>query len=531
MEELVQAEALVIGCGIAGGVAALRLADAGVPVLMLTRAKEPEDSNTYHAQGGIIYKGKGDTPELLVKDIQRAGAGVCNPNAAGILAKEGPRLIEEVLMDRCGVEFDRDENGELMLALEGGHSIPRIVHTKDATGRTIALSVLKALGKHPNVRMLPGHTAVDLLTTTHQSKNRLTRAYDPPRCLGAYALDQDLGTVKRVLAKNTILATGGVGRLFLWTTNPIGARGDGLAMAIRAGARTAHNEFVQFHPTTLYHPKSPGYLISEAVRGAGARLLSDKGEAFMERYEPKWKDLAPRDVVARAIHEEMLQSGSPCVWLDLAGVMPARDILEKFPNIHAKCLELGIDISQKPIPVVPAAHYHCGGVLADGEGMTSLEGLYAVGEVSCTGLHGANRLASTSLLEGLVWGHRAAGKILETRAAQSLVYEGEIPPWEETGLYQTDAALIAQDLSVIRHILWNYVGLVRTAPRLERAQRELSHLESEIERFYRKSKLTDGLIGLRNAVGAAKAIAQAAWENKSSIGCHFRADYKAPQKP
>jgi L-aspartate oxidase len=265
-------------------------------------------------------------------------------------------------------------------------------------------------------------------------------------------------------------------------------------------------------------------LISEAVRGAGARLLNDKGEAFMTRHAPVWKDLAPRDVVARAIHEEMLHSDSPCVWLDLAGALPEKTILEKFPNIHAKCLELGIDIAQKPIPVVPAAHYHCGGVLADGAGMTSLEGLYAVGEVACTGLHGANRLASTSLLEGLIWGYKAAGKILETIRAQSQPSQEEIPPWEETGLYKTDAALIAQDLSVIRHILWNYVGLVRTAPRLERAQRELSHLETEIERFYRKSKLTDGLIGLRNAVGAAKAIAQAAWENKNSIGCHYRAD-------
>ncbi len=524
MEELVQAEVLVIGCGIAGGVAALRLADAGVPVHILTRAEKPEDSNTYHAQGGIIYKGKGDTPELLVEDIQRAGAGVCNPSAALILANEGPRLIEKVLMERCGVEFDRAETEELLLALEGGHSIPRIVHTKDATGRTIALAVLKALQEHPNVRMLPGHTAVDLLTTTHQSRNRLVRVYEPPRCIGAYALDQTSGVVKRLLAKNTILATGGIGRLYLWTTNPAGARGDGLAMAIRAGARTAHSEFVQFHPTTLYHPKSPGYLISEAVRGAGARLLNDKGEAFMARHDPVWKDLAPRDVVARAIHEEMLHSDSPCVWLDLAGALPEKTILEKFPNIHAKCLELGIDIAQKPIPVVPAAHYHCGGVLADGVGMTSLEGLYAVGEVACTGLHGANRLASTSLLEGLVWGHKAAGKILETIRAQSQPSQEEIQPWEETGLYKTDAALIAQDLSVIRHILWNYVGLVRTAPRLERAQRELSHLETEIERFYRKSKLTDGLIGLRNAVGAARAIAQAAWENKNSIGCHYRAD-------
>lgn len=523
MEECLHAEVLILGCGIAGSVAALRLADQGVPVLMLTRAGESEDSNTYHAQGGIIYKGKEDSPKLLIEDIQRAGAGICNANAASILAEEGPKLIESVLMERCGVAFDRDATGNLLLALEGGHSLPRIVHTKDATGKTIALSLLKALKEHPNIRMLKGQTAVDLLTTTHQSRNRLVRVYEPPRCLGVYAFDQSSGGVRRILAKTTVLATGGVGRLYLWTTNPLGARGDGLAMALRAGARTAHLEFVQFHPTTLYHPKSPGLLISEAVRGAGARLLNDEGEAFMARYDPTWKDLAPRDVVARAIHEEMLRLGSPCVWLDLAGKLPKEAILEKFPNIHAKCLELGIDITQKPIPVVPAAHYHCGGVLVDGLGRTSLHGLYAVGEVSCTGLHGANRLASTSLLEGLVWGYRAAGDILKNLPEAQVAAEEEIPSWEETGLYETDAALITQDMSVIRHILWNYVGLVRTTPRLERAQRELEHLQTEIERFYRKAKLSDSLIGLRNAAFSAKAITQAAWENKTSIGCHYRA--------
>jgi L-aspartate oxidase len=523
MEELIQAEVLILGCGIAGSVTALRLADQGVPVLILTRASETEESNTYHAQGGIIYKGKDDSPSLLIEDIRRAGAGICNLNAATILAKEGPSLIESVLINRCEVVFDRDEKGDLLLALEGGHSLPRIVHTKDATGKTIALSLLKALREHPNIRILTGHTAVDLLTTTHQSRNRLVRVYEPPKCLGVYAFDQASGSVRRILAKATVLATGGVGRLYLWTTNPTGARGDGLAMALRAGARTAHLEFVQFHPTTLFHPKSPGLLISEAVRGAGARLLNDKGEAFMASYDPTWKDLSPRDVVARAIHEEMLRLGSPCVWLDLAGMISREAILEKFPTIHAKCLELGIEITQEPIPVVPAAHYHCGGVLVDGLGRTSLQGLYAVGEVSCTGLHGANRLASTSLLEGLVWGYRTAGDILESLTGAKPLLSEEIPSWAGTGLYETDSALITQDMSVIRHILWNYVGLVRTTPRLERAQRELEHLQTEIERFYRKAKLSDSLIGLRNAAFAAKAITQAAWENKTSIGCHYRA--------
>ena len=522
-EELRHTEVLLIGCGMAGGTAALQLADAGLSVCVLTRALDPLDSNTGHAQGGIIYRGREDSSALLTEDIQRAGAGISHPPAALLLAQQGPGLVESFLMERLGIAFDTTAAGRLFLAQEGGHTVPRIVHTHDATGRTIATALLHALENHPNVQLLTGHTAVDLLTTTHQARGRLVHAYRSPVCVGAYVLDRKTGHIKRFMAKAILLATGGVGRLFLWTTNPEGARGDGLAMALRAGARTIHNEFLQFHPTTLYHPRAPGYLISEAVRGAGARLLNDKGEAFMARYDPEWRDLAPRDIVARAIHQEMLSTGAPCVWLDVASALSSAAIRQMFPTIYQRCIALGIDITAQPIPVVPAAHYHCGGVWVDDHGQTTLQGLFAAGEVACTGLHGANRLASTSLLEGLVWGHRAAQRMGEYLGEQAAPFPAsEIPSWEESGQYPVDEALIAQDMSVIQHILWNYVGLVRTTPRLERAMRDLSNLESEIERFYRKGIMSDALVGLRNAVAAARAMATAAWENKTSIGCHFR---------
>ncbi len=368
---------------------------------------------------------------------------------------------------------------------------------------------------------------MDLITYPHHSRDPLA-SYEPVTCHGVYVFDRKGKAVHRTLAGFTLLATGGIGRLYQNTTNPSGARGDGLAMANRAGARMLNTEYVQFHPTALAVPGAEGFLISEALRGEGGVLLSPDGRPFMEAYSPEWKDLAPRDVVARAIHTEMETHGYSYVLLDIASHMPGEEIKARFPNIYYECLRVGLDITKEPIPVVPAAHYFCGGVAVDEWGRTSIDHLYAVGEVSCTGLHGANRLASTSLLEGLVWGTRAARDI-DSRLAnglQSAVPTREdIPAWDESGLTQDpDPALIQGDMQTIQNIMWHYVGLIRSADRLSRAIRELRHMQNEIEMFYRRTKLSDGLIGLRNAVEVALIISQAARHNRQSRGCHFRVD-------
>lgn len=520
-DELIETEVLVLGSGIAGATAALDLADRGVHVTVATRATQPQESNTYYAQGGIIYKGAEDSPGELAEDILRAGAGRSSPRAVEILATEGPVQLERVLLERVGVEFDRSESGDLSLALEGGHTIPRIVHVADYTGKAIEIALVRALTAHPNIRLLTQHTAVDLLTPSHHSRNRLS-VYQQRSCVGAYLFNQQTAGVVRCLARETVLATGGLGQIFLRTTNPLGARGDGAAMANRAGARAINMEFVQFHPTTFFHESAPNTLISEAVRGAGARLVLANGEPFMQRYEPEWKDLAPRDVVARSIHREMLAQDVTHVYLDLRSYISQDEIFHHFPTIRESLLPYGVDIARDLVPVVPAAHYSCGGVWVDEWGRTTVEHLYAAGEVSCTGVHGANRLASTSLLEGLVWGARTATHIGETMADALAIPPDDIPPWRDDGRFDPDPALISMDMSSIKQLMWNYVGLARTTHRLERALRDLGHLESEIELFYRRSTVTDGLIGLRNAVRAAIMVAQAAWQNKTSAGCHYR---------
>jgi L-aspartate oxidase len=516
-----ETEVLILGCGVAGGTVALCLADAGMPVTLVTRAADPNDTNTNLAQGGIIYKGHEDSAGLLVEDILRAGAGHASRQAATLLAEEGPELVERLLLERVGVVFDRVADGTLSLALEGGHSLPRIIHAADATGKAISTALVRALQAHPNVTLLVGHTAIDLLTPAHHSLNRLD-IYAPLSCVGAYVLEQATGQVKRCVARHTVLATGGLGQIFLRTTNPPGARGDGMAMAYRAGARVINMEFVQFHPTTFFHPSAPHFLITEAVRGEGGRLVHANGVPFMHHYDAQWRDLAPRDVVARSIYHEMLSQDVPNVYLDLRSYIPEQRIREHFPTIYAECLKYGVDITRDLVPVVPGAHYTCGGVWVDAWGQTTSSGLYAVGEVTCTGLHGANRLASTSLLEGLVWGQRVAHAIQTHRHDLPCFPADSIPPWQEVRQGTPDPALIQQDMSAIKHIMWNYVGLVRTAPRLERALSELRHLETAIERFYRATSLTDGVIGLRNAVRTAVLVAMAAWENKTSMGCHYR---------
>ncbi len=521
MAEVIRTDVLIIGSGIGGCIPALLLADNGYDVVVITRAPDPLETNTYYAQGGIIYKGDDDTPEALVKDIMRAGAGLSLQQSAKLLAHLGPSLVESLLINKYNVPFTCYDSGDLQLSLEGGHSLPRVIHANDTTGKAIEETLIHEVCKHPGIKLLPNATAIDLLTLSHHAKNRLL-VYEPETCVGAYVLDRTNQKVLRCIAQNTILATGGVGDIFSRSTNPPGARGDGIAMAARTNARIINAEYMQFHPTTFEHKDSPPFLISEAVRGAGARLVYSNGEPFIQRYEPEWKDLAPRDIVARSIVKEMLDKDLPHVYLDLRSNIPGNEIKERFPNIYRHCLQYGIDITSDLVPVVPAAHYFCGGVWTDEWGRTTINGLYASGEVSCTGVHGANRLASTSLLEGLVWGYQTAQHITENSKGNRSFDPDEIPPWQDTGTELPDPALIQQDMNVIRNIMWNYVGLVRTTRRLGRALRELRHLHTEIENFYQISKVTDGLIGLRNAVEAGIIIAHAAWKNKKSIGCHYR---------
>ncbi len=522
-ESLLETDVLVIGSGIAGGITALQLARAGASVVLVTRTNVPEESNTLYAQGGIIYRGENDSPTLLVNDILRAGAGLSLRKVARILAEEGPALVDKLLIGELQVPFDRTPEGNLQRSLEGSHSVARIIHAADATGSAIEKALITRLRQEPNITLLKGYTAVDLLTTSHHSRNPLD-VYRPTTCMGAYLFDQKNRRVIRCLARATVLATGGVGSIFLRTTNPPGARGDGLAMADRAGARIINMEYIQFHPTAFYQEKAPLFLISEAVRGAGARLVHHNGEPFMEKYAPHWKDLAPRDVVARAILQEMIEHDVPYVYLDLASHLPAEDIRQRFPTIYHYCLSQGVDITRQPIPVVPAAHYSCGGIWTDVWGRSTIHRLYAVGEVACTGLHGANRLASTSLLEGLVFGNRVARHIARQLSKYPLPPADNYPPWHDTGVEDPDPALIQQDMNTIRHIMWNYVGLVRKTRGLRRALRDLRLLEMEITHFYRITRLTDALIGLRNAVQTALLIATAAWRNPVSRGAHYRQD-------
>ncbi len=521
----VRTDVLVIGCGIAGATAALRLSqDEDLQVTVITAAPDAHEAATYYAQGGIIYRGLEDSARLLAEDIARAADGLSSPEAVAILAEEGPPLLERMLIHELDVPFDTSPAGGLDFALEGAQSTARILHVADATGRAIQEKLVSGLLSRPNVELLTGYTAVDLLTPAHHSRDRRA-VYEPLSCVGAYVFHQQEGKVMTHLSKATILATGGLGQIYLHTTNPPLARGDGLAMAHRGGARVINAEYVQFHPTAFYDRYAPRFLISEALRGEGARLVTEAGEPFMQEYDPQWRDLAPRDEVARSIHQEMLARGVKCVYLDLASYMSADSIKERFPTIYEQCLVYDVDVSKDLIPVVPAAHYFCGGVWVDEFGRTNLRNLYAVGEVACTGVHGANRLASSSLLEGLVWGSRAAEDIVNNIGHHSEPRWGEIPPWYDEDLTEvTDPALIIQDMTTIRHIMWNYVGLIRSRKRLERAIDDLSNLERDIEKFYRATKLTDGLIGLRNAVQTALIVARAAWENKESRGCHFRQD-------
>jgi L-aspartate oxidase len=511
-------DVLVIGSGIAGLHYSLRVAEQHT-VAVVTK-KFAADSATNRAQGGIAaVLSNDDSFENHVRDTLVAGDGVCHESVVKHVVERGPAMIEALL--EFGTDFDapRDPKAEdsFDLGREGGHSHRRILHHRDATGREIERALLARADAHPNIRLFEHHCAIDLLTARKSGRGGGNQV------LGAYVLEAKTGDVLCFQARVTMLATGGCGKVYLYTTNPDIATGDGMAMAYRAGATMANMEFVQFHPTSLYHPQAKSALISEAMRGEGGILRSQAGEPFMERYH-EMKDLAPRDIVARAIDTELKRSGEQWVNLDITH-READFLRERFPNINETCLEFGIDLTTQPIPVVPAAHYCCGGVRTDLRGETDLPNLFAAGEVACTGLHGANRLASNSLLEALVFADAAADETI-SRLRDVPDDVGDLPAWETGDAKESDeAVVITQNWDEIRHFMWNYVGIVRSDRRLLRAQRRIELLRQEIRDYYWDFKLTLDLLELRNLATVAKLVIDCAMDRKESRGLHYNVDY------
>ncbi len=511
---------LVIGSGIAGLTFAIHASRFG-RVILITK-KSDSDSNTNFAQGGIAcVLDPTDSFEKHIDDTLRTGHGLCNEEAVKIIVEEGPARIAELI--QWGAQFSRASSSRarwsLDLGKEGGHSASRIVHARDLTGKDIEHTLLRRTRSRKSIHILENHYAVDLITNHH-----VRRAPKSNRCYGAYAFDRIQRSVIPIRAKVTYLATGGAGRIYAHTTNPEIATGDGVAMAFRAGARIANMEFIQFHPTALYHPGANLFLISEAVRGFGAVLRTKDGRAFMDEYHPM-SSLAPRDIVARAIDKEIKTSGEPCVYLDLRH-LAARATKKRFPNIYARCKAYGIDITQDPVPVVPAAHYLCGGIQVDTQGQTSIPGLFAGGEVSCSGVHGANRLASNSLLEALVFSQRSVESVSSTIKKAPLIEPHRVPAWDDSGTVDTEEwILLSHNFNEIRSIMWDYVGIVRSNHRLARAKRRIQLLEKEIEDFYRRTKLSGGLLQLRNMVITARLVIQSAIRRHESRGLHYTTDY------
>jgi L-aspartate oxidase len=506
---------IVLGSGIAGLSFALKAAAHG-RVAIITK-KHRAESNTNYAQGGIAaVTSKEDSIEMHVRDTLVAGAGLCNERVVRTIIEEGPARVQELI--DLGMRFsEREVDGhrELDLGKEGGHSKRRILHAKDVTGREIERALLAAVAAQSNIQMLENHFAIDLITT-----KKLGRP-GSNRCVGVYVLDNKTGEVETFAASTILLATGGCGKVYLYTTNPDIATGDGVAMAYRAGATISNMEFIQFHPTCLYHPRAKSFLISEAVRGEGGVLKTVAGVEFMERFHPL-KSLAPRDIVARAIDSEMKRSGADHVLLDITH-KPAPFLIERFPNIYHTCLQYGIDITKEAIPVVPAAHYQCGGVRTTVAGETDIECLYAVGEVACTGLHGANRLASNSLLEALVCADRAAAGILKQRRCE---LESSLPFWQPGHAHDTDElVVVSHNWDEIRRLMWDYVGIVRTTKRLQRARKRIANLQEEIQDYYWDFTVTSDLLELRNIATVAELIVECALQRPESRGLHFNLNY------
>jgi L-aspartate oxidase len=519
----VQTDFLVIGSGVAGLNFALRAAQVG-RVAVVTK-KEAMESNTNLAQGGIAaVLDTDDSYALHIQDTLTSGAGLCRREVVELVVREGPARIRE-LVD-CGVAFSckTDPAGTFDLGREGGHSRNRIVHTADMTGREVERALLAKARAHPRITFYENHIAIDLITFSTRMKRGLVTTTHEEHCCGAYVLDRTTKQVQAFGARIVLLATGGAGKVYLYTSNPDIATGDGIAMAYRAGATVANLEFVQFHPTCLYHADAKNFLISEAVRGEGGTLRDARGRAFMEDYDPA-RDLACRDVVARAIDTELKRSGDDSVFLDITHRAPDF-VRTRFPNLYANCLRFGIDMTREPIPVVPAAHYICGGVVTDTYGRTDIRHLYAVGETACTGLHGANRLASNSLLEALVYAHRAAEKAL-MEFESGTIPDFPVPPaWDEVGTTDSDEnIMVTQNWDEIRRFMWSYVGIVRSDKRLDRAWRRMQLIQKEIHDYYWNFKVTPDLIELRNLAIVAELIIRSARHRKESRGLHYNLQY------
>ena len=513
-----ESDFLVVGSGIAGLLAAIKLS-AGGSVTLVTKKKR-SDSNTNYAQGGIaVPVGDEDSVDLHIRDTLKAGCGLGDPEVAGFVVRHGKECLDELI--DMGVVFSASEDGDragLALGREGGHTASRIVHSRDHTGREIETVLLDKVRSIPAITLLENHVAVDLIL---ESKRRGPQMR-PDRCWGAYVMDVLGGGIEPFVSRVTILATGGAGKVYLYTSNPDIATGDGIAMAYRAGARCANLEFVQFHPTCLYHPRAKSFLISEAVRGEGAVLRTIAGEAFMKEYDDRG-DLAPRDIVARAVDSEMKRKGDKHVLLDLSAISGGR-IRERFPNIHRTCLDFGIDVTAEPIPVVPAAHYMCGGVVTDLAARTDIDGLLCAGEVAHTGLHGANRLASNSLLEALVFASVCAGTGARVRDELA----GALPriePWREEGTAElSEVVFLDHDWDQVRALMWDYVGIVRSDQRLKIARKRIRLLREQIEAYYWNYRLTPDLVELRNIALVGELIIRCALMRRESRGLHYNVD-------
>lgn len=503
-------DVLIIGSGLAGQSAALRLASSQCNVVLVSK-RSLEDSASGWAQGGIAaVLDSRDSIEAHIQDTLIAGAWLNDEKATRFVVENGRHAIDWLIEQ--GVPFTKDEAG-YHLTREGGHSARRVIHVADATGMAVQDTLTKKVRANPNITVLEDHIAIDLITGDKLGTGE-------NRCFGAYVLNNRDGEVVTIGAANTLLATGGAGKVYLYTTNPDTSTGDGIAMAYRAGCRVANMEFIQFHPTCLYHPQAKSFLISEAVRGEGGLLRLPDGTRFMPEHDDR-AELAPRDIVARAIDFEMKKRGLDCVFLDISH--KGEDFIRNhFPNIHARCLELGIDIAQEPIPVVPAAHYTCGGIVSDLHGRTDVAGLYVAGEASCTGLHGANRLASNSLLECLVFAEAAVQDILASKTTKF----PSLPLWDESRVTDADEeVVISHNWDELRRFMWDYVGIVRTTKRLKRAQHRIGLLRREIEEFYANFRVSHDLIELRNLVATADLIVRCAMQRRESRGLHFSRDF------
>jgi len=506
-------DVLIIGSGAAGLSLALRLPET-LNILVLSKMQISE-GNTFYAQGGVsAVMESTDSLESHVQDTLDAGAGICDIDTVKRVISHGPDNIRWLLS--LGVEFTREENSEsgYHLTREGGHTHRRVMHAADATGKVIELSLVDQVKQRSNINFIEDSIAIDLIVADRSSKT--------PRCAGAYIFDKTSGKVKTVAAGSVVLATGGASKVYLYTSNPDVATGDGIAMAWRAGCRVANMEFNQFHPTCLYHPKAKSFLITEAVRGEGGHLLLPDGSRFMHKFDSRG-ELAPRDIVARAIDHEMKRLGCECLYLDISH-KPADEIKSFFPTVYKRCLELGIDITREAIPIVPAAHYTCGGVITDENGQTDLNNLFAIGETAYTGLHGANRMASNSLLECLVYAELAASKIVTTvKAGQT---HESFPPWDESRVSDSDEEIVvSHNWHELRQLMWDYVGIVRSSKRLQRAERRINLLRHEIAEYYRDFRVNNDLLELRNLLEVADLIVQSAKRRRESRGLHFTLDF------